>query len=96
MGAFAEALPRAVIGVPGNGPKVLEVMRAAGIRPVDGLHAAPDLASAVNLARSLCRRGGVVLLSPGAPSFPEFRDFRDRGRQFAGLCGLELAESDAY
>jgi UDP-N-acetylmuramoylalanine-D-glutamate ligase len=35
-------------------------------------------------------------LSPGAPSFPHFRDFRDRGRQFAALCGFELEDRDPF
>jgi UDP-N-acetylmuramoylalanine--D-glutamate ligase len=34
--------------------------------------------------------GGVVLLSPAAPSFGHFRDYRDRGDAFAAAM-RELA-----
>ena len=54
------------------------------------------LAAAVALARKISLPGAVVMLSPGAPSFPRFRDYRDRGRQFAGWCGFEFEESDPF
>jgi len=92
--AFAARTPLAVIGIPDNGSRILESLREGGIRPVAGLHAQPDLAGAVALARQLAPAGALVLLSPGAPSFPQFRDYRDRGRQFAALCGLALEEWD--
>jgi UDP-N-acetylmuramoylalanine--D-glutamate ligase len=31
--------------------------------------------------------GGLILLSPGAASFPEFADFEHRGTIFAELVG---------
>lgn len=96
MEAFATRTPLAVIGVPDNGPRIIAAMRVAGIRPPDGLHEQPDLAGAVALARALAPAGALVLLSPGAPSFPQFRDYRDRGRQFAALCGFELEEWEPY
>nr|CCP40719.1 UDP-N-acetylmuramoylalanine--D-glutamate ligase [Xanthomonas translucens pv. translucens DSM 18974] len=33
--------------------------------------------------------GGVVLLSPGAPSFGAYRDYVARGRHFAELAGFD-------
>jgi len=96
MGTFAAQPPRAVIGVPDNGPRIVAALRAAGIRPPGGLHEVEDLAAAVVLAREISPPGTVVLLSPGAPSFPRFRDYRDRGRQFARWCGFELEETDPF
>jgi UDP-N-acetylmuramoylalanine--D-glutamate ligase len=43
---------------------------------------AANLAQAVELAASLARPGGVVLLSPAYKSFDMFKDYEDRGRQF--------------
>ena len=85
-------LPNAVIGIPGNGPRIIREMQKEKISPIKGLHESQDLAEAVALAQKLTPAGGIVLLSPGAPSFPQFRDYRDRGRQFAQLCGFAIEE----
>jgi len=34
-------------------------------------------------------QGGVVLLSPGAPSYGVYRDYVARGRHFAELAGFD-------
>jgi UDP-N-acetylmuramoylalanine--D-glutamate ligase len=96
MPAFAERTPLAVIGVPDNGPRIIATLRAAGIDPAEGAHEAKGLADAVELALRLAPAGAVVLLSPGAPSFPRFRDFRDRGCQFAALCGFEADDREPF
>ena len=46
---------------------------------------AVTLEEAVELAGSLARPGGVVLLSPAYKSFDMFKDFEDRGRRFKAL-----------
>lgn len=93
---YAEALaahpPAAVVTLPDNGPQILRAIENAGIRPELGTSEARDLQEGVERARALAPEGGVILLSPGAPSFPHFRDFEDRGRQFARHFGLEAEQ----
>lgn len=86
--AMRESPPRCVVALPDSGPKILAAMRSGGLEPVGGLHEAPDLDAAVACARRLSRPGDVVLLSPGAPSFPHFRDYAERGERFAELAGF--------
>ena len=47
-----------------------------------------DLAQATALAAQITPRGGVVLLSPGAPSFDAFSSYAERGRAFANFAGF--------
>jgi len=94
MRALAKASLLAVIAVPDNGPRIIATLRDAGIRPPRGLHEVDDLAAAVQLAMRVSPPGAIVLLSPGAPSFPRFRDYRDRGRQFAVWCGFDPDDID--
>ncbi len=47
-------------------------------------------------ARSCWSNDGVMLLSPGAPSFPRYRDYVERGRHFAKLAGFDPDRSSAY
>jgi UDP-N-acetylmuramoylalanine--D-glutamate ligase len=52
---------------------------------------AHSLEEAVELAASLARPGGVVLLSPAYKSFDMFKDFEDRGNQFKALVRERFA-----
>jgi UDP-N-acetylmuramoylalanine--D-glutamate ligase len=81
--------PHAIIALPDSGPSLAESVRAAGLAPAAGIHRADRLERAVELARGLTPEGGVVLMSPGAPSFPHFRSYAERGEQFAGLAGFQ-------
>jgi UDP-N-acetylmuramoylalanine--D-glutamate ligase len=96
MSSVRELLPCAVIGIPDNGPRIVRQMKDLDLVPREGLHETANLPDAVELAKRLTPRGGIVLLSPGAPSFPQFRDYRDRGKKFAQLCGFSLAEEDLF
>jgi len=88
LAEFHRTAPKAVISLPENGPRIIETMRRGQLMPPSGFHDAPDLKGAIELSRQLASSGDTVLLSPGAPSFPQFSDFRDRGQTFARLCGF--------
>jgi UDP-N-acetylmuramoyl-L-alanine---L-glutamate ligase len=52
------------------------------------LREASSMAEAVSYAKQLTPAGGVVLLSPAAPSYGYYRDYIERGRDFAAAAGL--------
>jgi len=71
-----------LVGLPDNGPAICGLLADAGGVETGRVSIAANMAEAVAAARELTRPGGVVLLSPGAPSFPRFRDFEQRGEAF--------------
>lgn len=90
---FADAMhrhaPAVIVTLGQNGPKIHALLaplaEAGGFALVD----AADLPEAVTRARALLDGEGVVLLSPGAPSFGPYRDYTERGRHFAALAGFD-------
>ncbi|GAB1646206.1 UDP-N-acetylmuramoyl-L-alanine--D-glutamate ligase [Krasilnikovia sp. MM14-A1259] len=69
-----------VIGLPDSGPRILaQLAGLPGVRT----QIAEDLPAAVRLAREVTPAGGVVLLSPAAPSYGRFRNFEHRSEVFA-------------
>ncbi|MCK7594959.1 UDP-N-acetylmuramoyl-L-alanine--D-glutamate ligase [Pseudomarimonas salicorniae] len=105
LGGFERGLPwEGVAERMGESPPVLAVCRgqngpriAASLRRERAdlnLIEVDTLEQAISAAAEAAGEGGVVLLSPGAPSFPEFRDYAERGRRFAELAGFpaELAK----
>lgn len=92
-GVFVERVrerpPLAVITQGQNGPRIHDRLAslARGGRFV--LNAADDVADALVQARLALGGEGVVLLSPGAPSFPRYVDYVERGRHFATLAGFD-------
>ena len=90
---LSRVLPRAgvvaVVTLPDNGPAVAAAVRAVGTTAPPVFEAA-DLAEAVAIARRWTPPGGVVLLSPAAPSYGRFANFEERGRRFAELAGFPV------
>ena len=79
-----------VIGIPDSGPRIL-----AALAGLPGVHtqAVPDLETAVRLARELTPRGGVVLLSPAAPSYGRFANFEHRSLVFRDAITSSAADT---
>jgi len=90
--AFVDAMrvapPLAVVTMGQNGPRIHDALApvAAGrFALLEG----QDLAHAMAMARDALDGDGIVLLSPGAPSFGPYRDYVERGRHFASLAGFD-------
>lgn len=90
---FAKALaghaPEVVVTMGANGPRIHQVLAPLAANRGFVLMAADDLADAVDQARAALDGEGVILLSPGAPSFGPYRDYVARGRHFASLGGFD-------
>ena len=94
--AFAEAVsqapPHAIVTMGASGGRVARVLRETG--GAYRLEMAGSFDEAVGAARQITPSGGVILMSPGAPSFDQFRDYAERGRAFARLAGFDAVASD--
>lgn len=94
---FADAMrrqaPVAIVTMGENGPRIHELLASIAAQSDFRLSAAKDLAEAMAQARAALSEGGgeggVVLLSPGAPSYGPYRDYVARGRHFAELAGFD-------
>jgi UDP-N-acetylmuramoylalanine--D-glutamate ligase len=87
--AMHDAAPTSIITMGQNGPRIFELLAPLATPDRFTLDAAADLGEAVRLARTRLDGDGVVLLSPGAPSFGAYRDYTERGRHFAALAGFD-------
>jgi UDP-N-acetylmuramoylalanine--D-glutamate ligase len=82
--------PVEIVTMGANGPRIHALLQPLADAGRFGLHAAADLPEAMRLAQAaLGGEGGVVLLSPGAPSYGVYRDYVARGRHFADLAGFD-------
>lgn len=81
--------PCAIVTMGANGPRIHDLLAPLAEQGLFRLSAARDLVDAVAKAKALLDGEGVILLSPGAPSFGAYRDYVARGRHFAELSGFD-------
>jgi UDP-N-acetylmuramoyl-L-alanine---L-glutamate ligase len=89
VGTLAQGAARAVVCLGASGERIHAGLRAAAVeRPEAFLtFRAQSMEEAVAYAKQVTPAGGVVLLSPAAPSYGYYRDFTERGRDFAAKIG---------
>lgn len=87
--ASTAGTPAAIVTLGQNGPKIHALLAPVAHEAGFALAQAADLPAAVAEARRLIGGEGVILLSPGAPSFGAYRDYTERGRHFAALAGFD-------
>ncbi|WP_312769754.1 UDP-N-acetylmuramoyl-L-alanine--D-glutamate ligase [Pseudoxanthomonas mexicana] len=81
--------PAAIITMGANGPRIHALLAPVALEAVFTLIGVQTLPEAMAAAREALGDDGVVLLSPGAPSFGQYRDYVARGRHFAELAGFD-------
>ncbi|MBA2237752.1 MAG: UDP-N-acetylmuramoyl-L-alanine--D-glutamate ligase [Lysobacter sp.] len=90
---FAAAMqrrsPAAIVTMGQNGPRIADALGPISATAGFALASATDLPAAMEAARMLLAGEGVMLLSPGAPSFGPYCDYVERGRDFARLAGFD-------
>lgn len=68
-----------LVGLPQNGARIAA---AYGAAYPDSVRVVACMADAVSTARGLAQRGGVVVLSPAAPSYGSYRDYAEKAGDF--------------
>ena len=89
VAAMHTQAPAAIVTMGQNGPRIHGLLAPLATRSGIALSSARDLGEALQQARQALGGDGVILLSPGAPSFGTYRDYVARGRHFAELAGFD-------
>jgi UDP-N-acetylmuramoylalanine--D-glutamate ligase len=96
-GVFAERMlvepPVAVVTMGQNGPRIHEKLKQISGGQKFVLEEASEMEDAIRIGRRLLDNNGLILLSPGAPSFPRYKDYAERGRHFAKVAGFDPKSS---
>jgi UDP-N-acetylmuramoylalanine--D-glutamate ligase len=98
-GVFADRMvtdpPKVVITMGQNGPRIFEQLKPIAPNAHFRLAEAREMEDALRIARELLENEGVILLSPGAPSFVRYKDYVERGRHFAKAAGFDPEQISA-
>ena len=89
--AFSTGAAKAIICLGESGRRIYNQTQKASKQLGDlrsSMHLAESMEEAVACAARITPPGGVVLLSPAAPSYGYYRDYVERGRDFAAKAGL--------
>ena len=82
---------KTIICLGDSGRRIYEQTQTAskpGVNITCPMYLAGSMEDAVSRATRVTPPGGVVLLSPAAPSYGSYRDYVERGRDFAAKAGL--------
>lgn len=79
-----------IVTMPSNGDRIGYALSESTVT----VRHSDDLADAVEIARDITPEGGVILLSPAAPSYGLFKNYQDRGQQFRHAVGLRCPKSN--
>ncbi len=85
---------RAVVCLGISGERIYAMLRAAPDAPEMAL--VRSMEAAVAWARQKTAKGGVVLLSPAAPSYGDYHDFAERGRDFVAKAGFSTKSGEDH
>ena len=92
-GVFADRMavdpPKVVITMGQNGARIFERLKQTAVNSHFALAEANEMEDALRIAREKLENEGVILLSPGAPSFPRYKDYVERGKHFAKAAGFD-------
>jgi UDP-N-acetylmuramoylalanine--D-glutamate ligase len=91
ISTLAQGAARTVICLGASGERIQRGLLCAQKRQPESVltaYRAQSMADAVARAKETTPPGGVVLLSPAAPSYGHYRDFAERGDDFAIKAGL--------
>ena len=81
--------PKVVITMGQNGPAIFQRLKPIAPNAHFRLAEAKEMEDALRFARELLENEGLILLSPGAPSFSRYKDYVERGRHFAKAAGFD-------
>lgn len=73
-----------LVTLPDTGTRLGQMAQQAGIETVP----TSDMPTAVSIAQHITPIGGVILLSPAAPSYNMYRNFEERGLDFKHWSGV--------